>query len=274
MGLDVIEDEQLARLSEVSLFANELANLVPNPQAPYVGASAFAHKAGYHVAGIMKDPNAYQHVDPVVVGNTSRVLVSELSGQRNILRKLEDQGIDYPFSQAEVRELLETVKQKESEGYQYEGAEASFELLVRRTLPGYARPFELEDFVIVERRRRVNSEGHPSEMLAEAVVKLKVGARTEHTAAEGNGPVNALDGAARKALVAFYPQVAGVKLVDYKVRILDSQSATAAMVRVLITSTDGERYWTTVGASTDIIDASWIALADALEYALLQPAEG
>ncbi len=271
MGLDVIEDEQLARLSEVSVFADELANLVPDQQTPYVGASAFAHKAGYHVAGIMKDPNAYQHVDPGLVGNVSRVLVSELSGQRNILRKIEDQGIDYPFNNAEIRELLEKVKQKESEGYQYEGAEASFELLVRRMLPGYSRFFELEDFVIVERRRPVSTEGHPSEMLAEAVVKLKVDGRIEHTAAEGNGPVNALDGAARKALVSFYPNVANVKLVDYKVRILDSQSATAAMVRVLITSTDGVRYWTTVGASTDIIDASWIALADALEYALILP---
>lgn len=271
MGIDVVEDEQLARLSEVAVFANELANLNPNPQAPYVGASAFAHKAGYHVAGIMKDPNAYQHVDPARVGNVSRVLVSELSGQRNILRKIQDQGIDYPFTNAEIRDLLERVKQKESEGYQYEGAEASFELLVRRTLPGYTKPFDLEDFVIVERRRRISTEGHPSEMLAEAVVKLKVDGRIEHTAAEGNGPVNALDTAARKALVAFYPQVADVKLVDYKVRILDSQSATAAMVRVLITSTDGARYWTTVGASTDIIDASWIALSDALEYALLLP---
>jgi 2-isopropylmalate synthase len=273
-GLNVIEDEQLARLSEVSLMANELANLNPNPQAPYVGVSAFAHKAGYHVAGIMKDPNAYQHVDPALVGNTSRVLVSELSGQRNILRKVQDQGIDYPFTAAEIRDLLERVKQKESEGYQYEGAEASFELLVRRTLPGYAKPFDLEDFVIVERRRRGAASEGAGEMLAEAVVKLKVDGRVEHTAAEGNGPVNALDGAARKALVTFYPHVADVKLIDYKVRILDSQSATAAMVRVLITSTDGERYWTTVGASTDIIDASWIALADALEYALLQPPVG
>lgn len=271
MGLDVIEDEQLARLSEVSMLANELANLNPNPQAPYVGASAFAHKAGYHVAGIMKDPNAYQHTDPALVGNTSRVLVSELSGQRNILRKLQDQGITYPFSQTEIRELLEAVKQKESEGYQYEGAEASFELLVRRTMPGYRRPFELEDFVIVERRRRGEREGTTSEMLAEAVVKLRVGGETEHTAAEGNGPVNALDGAARKALVSFYPQIRDVKLTDYKVRVLDSQSASAAKVRVLISSTDGERYWTTVGASTDIIDASWIALSDALEYALVSP---
>jgi 2-isopropylmalate synthase len=267
-GLDVIEDEQLARLTEVSTYVSELANLAPNPLAPYVGASAFAHKAGYHVAGIMKDPNAYQHVDPTLVGNTSRVLVSELSGQRNILRKIEDAGIDYPFTQAEIKQLLETVKQKESEGYQYEGAEASFELLVRRLLPGYTQPFELEDFVIVERRRRGAAEDSLTEMLAEAIVKLKVHGEMEHTAAEGNGPVNALDAAARKALKSFYPHVLDVKLVDYKVRILDSQSATAARVRVLIESTDGERYWTTCGSSTDIIEASWIALADALEYAL------
>ncbi len=268
-GLDVIDDEQLARLSEVSTYVSELANLVPNMQAPYVGASAFAHKAGYHVAGIMKDERAYQHIDPGLVGNHSRVLVSELSGQRNILRKLQDAKISYPFSQDEIKGLLETVKRKESEGFQYEGAEASFELLVRRTIPGYEQPFVLEDFVIVERRRAVAEPGHPMEMLAEAMVKVRVGAHpVELMAAEGNGPVNALDDAARKALVRFYPELEHVKLVDYKVRILDSQAATGARVRVLIESTDGTRYWTTVGSSTDIIEASWIALADALEYAL------
>ncbi len=269
MGIDVIEDEQLARLAEVATFANELANMVPNPQAPYVGASAFAHKAGYHVAGIMKDENAYQHIDPGLVGNHSRVLVSELAGQRNLLMKLAEQGIDYPFSQAEIKQLLETVKQKESEGYQYEGAEASFELLVRRTLPGYRAPFELEDFVIVERRRKGAEGTQLGEMLAEAMVKIRVSGELEQTAAEGNGPVNALDLAARKALRPFFPNVSNLKLVDYKVRILDSQAATGARVRVLIESTDGVRYWTTVGSSTDIIEASWLALADALEYALL-----
>ena len=269
MGLNVIEDEQLARLAEVATFANELANMVPNPQAPYVGASAFAHKAGYHVAGIMKDENAYQHIDPGLVGNHSRVLVSELAGQRNLLMKLAEQGIDYPFSQAEIKQLLETVKQKESEGYQYEGAEASFELLVRRTLPGYRAPFELEDFVIVERRRKGAEGSQLGEMLAEAMVKIRVSGELEQTAAEGNGPVNALDLAARKALKPFFPNVSNLKLVDYKVRILDSQAATGARVRVLIESTDGVRYWTTVGSSTDIIEASWLALADALEFALL-----
>ncbi len=268
MGIDVVEAEQLARLTEVANYVSELANMAPNPQAPYVGASAFAHKAGYHVAGIMKDENAYQHVEPGVVGNTSRVLVSELSGQRNLLMKLQERGIDFPLSQDEVKKLLATVKEKESQGYQYEGADASFELLVRRTLPGYQAPFELEDFVIVERRRQSHDREQLNEMLAEAMVKVRVDGELKHTASEGNGPVNALDTAARKALVEFYPRLADVKLVDYKVRILDSKAATGAKVRVLIESTDGNRYWTTVGSSTDIIEASWLALADALEYAL------
>ncbi|MBI5948701.1 MAG: citramalate synthase [Chloroflexi bacterium] len=268
MGLEVVEDEQLARLAEVSHYVSELANMLPNAQAPYVGQSAFAHKAGYHVAGIMKNESAYQHVDPVRVGNTSRVLVSELSGQRNLLMKLQERGIDFPLTQEEIKKLLDTVKEKESQGYQYEGAEASFELLVRRTLPGYRAPFELEDFVIVERRRQSHDVQQLNEMLAEAMVKVRVDGELKHTASEGNGPVNALDTAARKALVEFYPALAEVKLVDYKVRILDSQAATGAKTRVLIESTDGTRYWTTVGCSTDIIEASWLALADALEYAL------
>jgi 2-isopropylmalate synthase len=268
MGLNVVEDEQLARLTEVSNYVSELANMVPNAQAPYVGVSAFAHKAGYHVAGMMKDERAYQHIDPTAVGNTSRVLVSELSGQRNLLMKLQELGIDYPFTPDEVKKLLATVKEKESQGYQYEGAEASFELLVRRTLPGYRAPWEIEDFVIVERRRQSQDAQHLNEMLAEAMVKLRVDGELQHTAAEGNGPVNALDSAVRKALDRVYPRLANVKLVDYKVRILDSQAATGAHVRVLIESTDGNRYWTTVGSSTDIIEASWLALADALEYAL------
>ncbi|MCL6644686.1 MAG: citramalate synthase [Dehalococcoidia bacterium] len=265
-GIDVLDDEQLARLTEVANYVAELANMALNPQTPYVGASAFAHKAGYHVAGIIKDERAYQHVDPALVGNRSRVLVSELSGQRNLLMKLKEAGLDF-LSQDEIRRLLEVVKERESQGYQYEGAEASFEMLVRRSLPGYRAPFELEDFVIVERRRVRKGDG-ANEMLAEAMVKLNINGETIHTAHEGNGPVNALDGAVRKALNPLFPQLERVKLVDYKVRILDSQSATAARVRVLIESTDGTRHWTTVGSSTDIIEASWLALADALEYAL------
>jgi 2-isopropylmalate synthase len=270
MGLDVVEDEQAARLTEVANYVSELANMVPNSQAPYVGASAFAHKAGYHVAGILKDEAAYQHIDPTIVGNQSRVLVSELSGQRNLRMKLDELGIDYPFTDDEIRHLLTAVKQKESMGYQYEGAEASFELLVRRMIPGYQVPFELEDFVIVERRSNSSTNGDGQrEMLAEAMVKIRVDGQLQHTAAEGNGPVNSLDLAARKALVQAYPGVGSMKLVDYKVRILDSQAATGAQVRVLIESTDGTEYWTTVGSSTDIIEASWLALSDALEYSLL-----
>ncbi|WP_322796858.1 citramalate synthase [Tepidiforma sp.] len=266
MGIDVVEDEQLARLTEVANYVAELANMAPNPQAPYVGASAFAHKAGYHAAGVMKDERSYQHIDPALVGNHSRVLVSELSGQRNLLMKLKEVGLDF-LSQDEIRRLLEVVKEREAQGYQYEGAEASFEMLVRRNLPGYRPPFELEDFVVVERRRARTGDGG-NEMLAEAMVKLNINGQVQHTAHEGNGPVNALDGAVRKALNPVFPQLEQVKLVDYKVRILDSQSATGARVRVLIESTDGTRYWTTVGSSTDIIEASWLALADALEYAL------
>jgi len=265
-GIDVLDDEQLARLTEVANYVAELANMALNPQTPYVGASAFAHKAGYHVAGIIKDERAYQHVDPALVGNRSRVLVSELSGQRNLLMKLKEVGLDF-LSQDEIKQLLELVKEREAQGYQYEGAEASFEMLVRRSLPGYRAPFELEDFVIVERRRVRKGDG-ANEMLAEAMVKLNINGETVHTAHEGNGPVNALDGAVRKALNPLFPQLERVKLVDYKVRILDSQSATGARVRVLIESTDGTRHWTTVGSSTDIIEASWLALADALEYAL------
>jgi len=189
--------------------------------------------------------------------------------------KLDELRIDYPFTDDEIRQLLTAVKQKESMGYQYEGAEASFELLVRRTLPNYRVPFELDDFVIVERRSNSSRNGDGQrEMLAEAMVKLRVDGTLQHTAAEGNGPVNSLDLAARKALIQFYPSVASMKLVDYKVRILDSQAATGAQVRVLIESTNGNQYWTTVGSSTDIIEASWLALADALEYALLLASAG
>ena len=270
MGLDVVEDEQLARLSEISHFVSELANLSPDPQAPYVGTSAFAHKAGYHVAALAKDPQSYQHIDPDLGGNGARVLVSELSGQRNLKTKLAELDIEYPFSDQEIRNLLEVVKQKESEGFQYEGAEASFELLVRRNIPGYAPPFELDDFVIVERHRHEDGSDQSRDMIAEAMLKVRVGDEILHTAAEGNGPINALDIAARKALVSIWTSLDKATLADYKVRILDGHDATAASVRVLIESTDGDRYWTTVGASTDIIEASWLALADALEFAILK----
>ena len=269
LGLDVIDNEHLRKLTEVSRYISEIANLPPSPRQPYVGSAAFAHKAGLHVAGMVKEDWSYQHVSPVLVGNDTRILVSELAGRRNILAKMQEQGIDIPLTPEEVRLLLEQVKVMESRGYQYEGAEASFELLVRRSRPGYQSPFELEDFMVVERRHHAPGE-YGREMLAEAMVKVRVGDQVFHTAAEGNGPVNALDTAVRKALAQFYPTIGAIKLVDYKVRIIDSAAGTGASVRVLIESADGERAWTTVGSSTDIIEASWLALADSLEYWLVK----
>ena len=270
MGIDCLSDEQLARLTEISHYVSEVANMVPNPHAPYVGASAFTHKAGLHVAAIVKAESSYQHMEPQLVGNEKRVLVSELAGYRNVITKLNEQGIDIPLGGEEARRLLEQVKLAESQGYQYEGAEASFELLARRSQPGYEPPFELKDFLVVVRRHSEPERGAAGEMLAEAAVKVRVEAETLHTVAEGDGPVNALDLAVRKALVEFHPTLEAVKLVDYKVRIVDSPSGTAAIVRVLIESTDGEHTWTTVGCSPNIIEASWLALSDSLEWWLVR----
>ena len=269
LGIDVITDEQLQRLTEVSHYISEIANLPPSPRQPYVGSAAFLHKAGLHAAAVVKEEWSYQHVDPATVGNDTRFIVSELSGRRNILAKMQEQGIQEELTDADLLLLLDQVKLMESRGYVYEGAEASFELLVRRSRPGYQRPFELVDFWVVERMHHGAKEAE-REMLAEAMVKVRVGEEVFHTAAEGNGPVNALDAAVRKALVEFYADIHSIKLVDYKVRIIDSTSGTGASVRVLIESADGEHTWTTVGASTDIIEASWLALADSLEYWLLR----
>jgi 2-isopropylmalate synthase len=265
MGLDVVTNEQLQKLTEVSHYISEVANLPPNPRQPYVGGAAFAHKAGLHAAAVVKQPWSYQHIDPVIVGNDTRILISELAGRRNLIAKLEEQGVHLDLSQEDVRELLDKVKLMESRGFVYEGAEASFELLVRRSRPDYRAYFELVDFMIVERRHH-NPGEEGRDMISEAMVKLRVGERVLITADEGNGPVNALDGAVRKALGESYPEIHSIHLVDYKVRNIDSAAGTGASVRVLIESTDGLETWTTVGSSTDIIEASWLALADSLEY--------
>jgi 2-isopropylmalate synthase len=265
MGMDVVTAEQLGRLTEVSHYVSEIVNMVPYPYQPYVGTSAFAHKAGYHADGVVKSESSYQHVPPEIVGNRLSLLISELAGSRGVVERAREFGLD--LSRDDARRVLETVKEQESRGYQFEGAEASFELLVRRSLPGYTQPFDLEDFWVVE--RRATRGDHDREMQAEAMVKVRVGGELIQTAAEGNGPVNALDDAVRKALVTSYPRLEYVKLVDYKVRIIDTAAGTGASVRVLIESTDGERTASTVGASTDIIEASWLALSDALEYWLL-----
>ncbi len=271
MNIDCISDEQLVKLTEVSHFVSELANQAHTPYAPYVGSSAFSHKAGYHMDGMQKWPEAYQHINPARVGNQQRTVVSELSGKRNISYLAEGMGIKLEARSPETKKLLQKVKQLESQGFQYEHAQASFEMLVRRAAPDYVPPFELVDYmVVVETKRRQPTKNNTEDMLSEAMVKVKIDNELFHTAAEGNGPVNALDDALRKALLQYYPNVKAVKLVDYKVRILEESTGTESQVRVLIESSDGNEEWTTVGSSTNIIEASWMALADSLEYWLIR----
>jgi len=268
MGVACISDEQLAHISEVSRYVSELANLAPGARQPYVGSSAFAHKGGLHVSAMTKWGQSYEHIDPELVGNRSAVLVSELSGVSNIIYKAQERGLSLSRGE-EAKRILEQVKFMESRGFQYEDAEASFDLLVYRAQPDYRPSFDLVDFmVVVEKRRRSAVTGE--EMLAEAMVKVRVGEQVVHTASEGNGPVDALDKALRKALREFYPSLAQVKLTDYKVRILDESAGAEAQVRVLIEFSDGEQSWSTVGSSTNIIEASWLALVDSLEYWLLK----
>ncbi len=270
MGIDCVTDEQLALLSEVSHSISEIANLVPDPYAPYVGTSAFSHKAGYHMDGIMKWPGAYQHIEPEKVGNQLRTVVSDQSGKRNIVYKAKELGIDLSQDTKATQDLLKHIKDLESRGFQYDNAEASFELLLNRAQPGYEKPFELVDFMVVVESRRRPSTRKLDGMLSEAMVKVKINGEIYHTAAEGDGPVNALDRALRKSLVQYYPSVEQVKLVDYKVRILEESTGTESQVRVLIESSDGNNEWRTVGGSTNIIEASWLALADSLEYWLFK----
>ncbi|MDD4876482.1 MAG: citramalate synthase [Dehalococcoidales bacterium] len=271
MGYDCISNEQLMNLTEVSHYISEMANLVPDAFLPYVGSSAFSHKGGLHVSGLRKWANSYQHINPSQIGNIQRVLVSELSGKSNIIQRAQELGIKLSLQGKDAQQLLEKVKLLESRGFQYDHAEASFDLLVYQTKADYKPPFELVDFMLViEKRRRLPTKINLEEMLSEAMVKVKVGDKVIHTVAEGNGPVNALDQALRKGLLQFYPSLSQVKLVDYKVRILEESVGTGSQVRVLIESSDGINEWRTVGSSTNIIEASWLALADSLEYWLIK----
>ncbi|MCS7059672.1 MAG: citramalate synthase [Anaerolineae bacterium] len=263
MGDACVSDEQLRGLTDLSRYVAEVANQAHNIRAPYTGQAAFAHKGGIHVAAILKVEESYQHIDPARVGNSKRVLVSELSGRGNIHYKAREFGLD--IDKEEARKVLQQIKDLEKRGFYFEGAEASVELMLRRARKGYVPPFELIDFLVVVENRQGRG------LLAEANVKIRVrngGEEVVHTAAEGDGPVNALDRALRKALLPHYPQLVDVRLADYKVRILDSDSATAATTRVTIDTRCGTRTWTTVGCSANIVDASWQALADSLEYAL------
>jgi 2-isopropylmalate synthase len=263
MGVECIPRPSLRELRDVSRFVSELANRTPWKAQPYVGDSAFAHKGGIHVSAVLKHPETYEHIDPELVGNHRRVLVSELAGQSNILWKAREYGIDLDKNTPEARRILETLKRLEDEGFQFEGAEASFELLMERALGNHRPYFELEGYRVTVDERRGDEEP-----VAEATVRLRVKGIPEHTAASGNGPVNALDHALRKALEDFYPNLKEMTLLDYKVRILDESKGTAAKTRVLITSGDGEETWGTVGVADNIIEASWHALVDSIEYKL------
>ncbi len=263
LGYDCVPAASLRLLGELARFVSELANMAPDEYQPFVGRNAFAHKGGVHVSAVMAHPPTYEHIPPETVGNERRVVVSDLSGRANVLYKAEEMGVDLSKDRPEVREILAQLKQLEHAGFQFEGAEASFELLVRRTMGQHRPAFTLKGLrVMVEK-------GPRGEVASEASIRVAVDGQEEHTAAEGNGPVHALDRALRKALERFYPAIRDVRLVDYKVRVLNADAATAAKVRVLIQSTDGKRTWGTVGVSENVVEASWQALVDSLEYVLL-----
>ena len=256
-----LPEGRLPHLYEVSHLVAELANLAPDEHLPYVGKSAFAHKGGIHVAAMRRNLQSYQHIDPARVGNEMRVVVSELSGRGNLISKAEEYGLDLTGG-TEIADVLTEIKMLEAQGFAFEAAEASVAMMLKRQEAGYVPPFQLIDFsAIVEHRQ---GRG----IFSEATVKVRVDGEIMHTAAEGDGPVNALDLALRKALIAHYPAIAKFQLADYKVRILDSNSGTGATTRVLIDTQNGTKRWSTVGASTNIIEASWRALADAVEYGL------
>ena len=262
LGLRCLPEDHLAMLFEAAQFVAEVANLAPDEHMAYVGKSAFAHKGGIHVAAMRRNTLSYQHIDPVLVGNQMRVVVSELSGRGNLLSKAEEYGLGKIEGEA-VTGVLNDIKALESQGFSFEAAEASVALMLKRHQKDYVAPFEMIDFsAIVEHRQ---GRG----IFAEATVKVRVKGEVFHTAAEGDGPVNALDGALRKALIYHFPEINSFHLDDYKVRILNGDAGTAASTRVLIdTVSDGKR-WSTVGASTNIIEASWRALTDSVEYGLV-----
>ena len=266
LGVPCIPQEEIMHLTQRARELASIANLDLPAWMPYVGENAFAHKAGMHAAGVLKSPRSFEQVDPYLVGNTRRFPASEMSGRAVVLEKIKEVFPDVRVDSQEAKELLQELKELESRGYQFEGADASFQLLVRKRLMPFAPFFQLMYYHIYTDYSDGQDKG------ASATVKVRVGGEIQLMAAEGNGPVNALDQALRKALEIFYPVLSQVKLTDYKVRVLDSKSATAAGVRVLITSTDGEDTFTTVGVSGDVVAASWNALEDSMEYLLLKAA--
>jgi len=264
-GYQVVSEQELGQLAEVSRFVYELANLEPQKRQPFVGQSAFAHKGGLHVAAVQKNAVTYEHIDPALVGNHQRVLVSDLAGRSNLLFKAQQFGIDLDADRPEVQALLRQLKDLEARGYAFEGAEASFEILMRKTVDRtWERFFRLIGFRVIDEKR---DEGETP--ISEATIQLAgPDGEIEHTAAQGDGPVHALDRALRKALGKFYPEVQEIELHDYKVRVLGSEGGTGAVVRVLIESGDSHERWGTVGVSHDVIEASWQALVDSMDYKL------
>jgi 2-isopropylmalate synthase len=265
MGIECIPRENLRHLRELSMFVDDLANVRHDIRQPFVGATAFAHKGGIHVNAVEKVARSYEHIEPELVGNRRRVLVSELSGRSNVLIKAHELGMDLSKDTPEVREILQQLKQLEHAGYEFEAADGSFHILVQKLLKRHKPFFNLLGYRVIMDRHGPN--GHS---IVEASVKLEVNGEVVHTVAEGDGPVHALDRAFRAALQKFYPNIAEVRLVDYKVRILDSQRGTAAKTRVIIESTDGTDTWGTVGVSDNLIEASWEALVDSVEYKLFK----
>lgn len=258
-----IPEEQMQNLTGAARYVNEIANVNMPANQPFVGAAAFAHKGGIHVSAIMKHPKTYEHITPELVGNKTRVLVSELAGQSNLLFKAQELNLDMDTEKPRTKEIIEKIKDLEHQGYQFEGADASLELLLRQAFGTIEEIFTLESFKILV------GKAADCAVISEAIVKIKVQGESVYTAAEGNGPVNALDNALRKALIQFYPQIQDIHLSDYKVRVIDEKDATAAKVRVLIESTDFDNTWNTVGVSENIIEASWQALVDSIRYALI-----
>jgi 2-isopropylmalate synthase len=258
-----VRPESMPLLTELSQFVDETANLRPNPRLPWVGAAAFSHKGGTHVNAVAKVLSSYEHVDPSSVGNTRHVLISDLAGRSNIVMKAKELGVDLTNDTAHLKTILATIKDLEHRGYEFEAADGSLTLLIRRVLSATPPPFTVDAYHVSMRSERGSSA-------CEATVKVRVGEERAHTVADGDGPVNALDAALRSALVTFYPHLHSVRLTDYKVRIIDSTTGTAATTRVLIQSSDGVTEWGTIGVNENIVEASLQALVDSLEYGLLR----
>jgi 2-isopropylmalate synthase len=264
LGLNCISSLALRELTEVSRFIAEIANMKPQDNQPFVGNSAFAHKAGVHVNAILKNPKSYEHIDPHLVGNHRRLLISELSGKSTIIKKAADLELDLTKDEGRSKKILKLLQDMEHKGYHFEAAEASLELLIKRAMKTFKDFFELDNFKVTMEKSKAGS------MVSKASINFKVGKVPEHTTALGDGPVNALDRALRKGLTKFYPSLKAMHLIDYKVRVLDEKEGTAARVRVLIQSQDRDDSWWTIGVSENVIDASWQALVDSIEYKLLK----